>query len=120
MPSFILSPAQAMQGACNEIDSLTAENTSLREALAQAVGRDENVPALWVENEALRQMLARVRDVLLAEIAMPHECSDCGWQVGGVPRGLHNFGCRVANAVDEARDLLDPPRAALSPGPEKG
>lgn len=74
------------------------------EMLRDALTGEEHYKAT---SAAFRAMLARVRDVLRAEIAMPHACSDCGWNTGGVPKGLHNFGCRVANAVDEARNLLD-------------
>jgi hypothetical protein len=68
------------------------------------------------ERERWRSSLERLWNVLRAEIAMPHVCSDCGWHVGGVPRGIHNTGCRVANAADEAMNLLMPPFCPRSAG----
>lgn len=69
--------------------------------------RNERALQAEADCAAMRVSLTDTRDALRAEIAMPHTCSDCGWNVGGVPKGLHGPGCRVANAADRAMYALD-------------
>ena len=44
------------------------------------------------------------RNVLEQIATMPHLCIFCGWNVGGVPKGIHNTGCLFANTLDKYLD----------------
>jgi hypothetical protein len=55
-------------------------------------------------NEALKAEVHDYRNVLEQIATMPHHCIFCHWDVGGLPKGLHNTGCLFANTLDKYLD----------------